>query len=145
MRTLWSADPPGPVAVIVYVVESVGETFADPSGATVPTLGTSVSEVAFVDDQLSVALSPFWTNVDDARSVTVGRAAGVACGCAAGAAVFTGGASCLQAPATIAVASTTSRAIRPNLFLRIFTFLLDGVPLNLIVLSKRPRVSYHHD
>jgi hypothetical protein len=57
-RALASAVPPGPVAVIVYVVDSVGETPTVPSGATVPTPESIVSAVAFVEDQVSVEDCP---------------------------------------------------------------------------------------
>src|SRR5215475_13264137 len=87
-RTLASADPPGPLAVIVYVDESLGVTFVEPSGATGPTSGEIVSCVAFVDDQLKVVASPLFREVGFACSVTVGRA-GAGAG-AGGAVVATG-------------------------------------------------------
>src|SRR5262249_49942647 len=73
-RTVASAEPPGPLAVIVYVVESPGVTFVEPSGATAPTSGEIESCVAFVEDQLSVVASPLFSDVGFACSVTVGRA-----------------------------------------------------------------------
>src|SRR5215813_15561410 len=75
-RTLASAEPPGPLAVIVYVVDSPGVTFVEPSGETAPTSGAIVSCVAFVEDQLKVVASPLFTEVGFACKVTVGRAGG---------------------------------------------------------------------
>ena len=48
------AEPPGPVAVTVYVVDCEGLTVAEPCAATWPTEGSKVMEVAFVDDHVSV-------------------------------------------------------------------------------------------
>ena len=62
-RTLASAEPPGPLAVIVYVAESAGVTFVEPSGATAPTSGAIVNCVAFVEDQLNVVESPLLSDV----------------------------------------------------------------------------------
>src|SRR5439155_13873005 len=78
-RTLASAEPPGPLAVIVYVAESAGVTFVEPSGATAPTFGAIVNCVAFVEDQLNVVESPLLSDVGFACSVTVGRAGGGVC------------------------------------------------------------------
>ncbi len=97
MRTLASVVPPGPVAVIVYVVDAVKVTFVEPSGATLPTPGDKFNSVAFVDDQFRLTASPDLTNVEDALSVTVGRA-----GAGAGAGTGGGGAGAgflAQAPA----------------------------------------------
>ena len=53
-RALASAVPPGPVAVIVYVTESVGLTVLEPCGATLPTPGARFSVVALLEDQVRV-------------------------------------------------------------------------------------------
>src|ERR1700723_967784 len=66
--------PPGPVAVIVYVVESVGFTGVEPCSATLPTPGSISASVASVDVQLSVTVSPLLTDVGEAFSETVGCA-----------------------------------------------------------------------
>src|SRR5260370_8208973 len=79
MLTLASALPPGPVAVIVYVVDESGVTLVEPSGATVPTPGVRFNCVAFVEDQVRVAESPLFKLVEEAVSVTVGLAGGGAC------------------------------------------------------------------
>src|SRR5258708_16918606 len=76
MLTLASALPPGPVAVIVYVVDESGVTLVEPSGATVPTPGVRFNCVAFVEDQVKVAESPLFKLVEEADSVTVGLAGG---------------------------------------------------------------------
>src|SRR5229473_1720798 len=62
----------GPLAVMVYVVESPGVTFVEPSALTVPTSGAMVSCVAFVELQLNVEDSPLVMEVGPAESVTVG-------------------------------------------------------------------------
>jgi len=46
--------PPGPLAVRVYVVESLGVTDCDPDACTVPTLGAMLSSVALSELQLKV-------------------------------------------------------------------------------------------
>src|ERR1700730_326199 len=83
-RTFAFAVPPGPVAVITYVVELAGCTGVLPSGATLPTSGWISRSVAFVDVQESVTVSPAFTVVGDALSVTVGCTA-VSAGVDAGA------------------------------------------------------------
>src|SRR5271154_5477884 len=83
-RAVAVALPPGPVAVIVYVVDSVGFTGVEPCNATLPTPGSISASVASVDVQLSVTVSPLFTDVGDALSETVGCAdvgAGAAVGC----------------------------------------------------------------
>src|SRR5262249_27889567 len=77
-RIVESAEPPGPVALIEYVVESDGVTLVEPSGATAPTSGEIANWVALVDDQFRVADSPLLIVVGLAVSVTVGRAGGAA-------------------------------------------------------------------
>jgi hypothetical protein len=72
------------------VVESVGVTRVEPSAATLPTPGDRLSEVALVEDQVSVTDSPFWTAVEDACKVTVGRAGGATTGGGGGGACTTG-------------------------------------------------------
>ena len=66
------AEPPGPLAVIVYVVESEGVTLVEPSALTVPTPGAMESCVPFVEVQLSVEDSPLLMEDGLAESVTVG-------------------------------------------------------------------------
>src|SRR5208282_2982568 len=84
-RTLVAASPPGPLAVIEYVVDCCGCTVLVPSGATFSPASTTV--VAFVDDQESCDDCPCSINVGEACSVTVGRGAGAG-GVGAGAAAF---------------------------------------------------------
>src|SRR5215472_8674388 len=82
-------EPPGPVAVIVYVVESEGVTFVEPSAVTVPTPGSIESCVASVEFQVRVEDSPLLTVVGLACNVTVGRAgAGAAAGGGGGGVTF---------------------------------------------------------
>jgi hypothetical protein len=50
--------PPGPVAVRVYDVLSVGFTVTDPETGKVPVMPEMLTDVAFVVAQLKVALSP---------------------------------------------------------------------------------------
>ena len=52
------AVPPVPVAVIVYVVVSAGDTEIEPLGSTVPISGSIVHDAASVDVHSKVALSP---------------------------------------------------------------------------------------
>jgi hypothetical protein len=93
---------------MVYVVESDGVTFVEPSGATAPTSGAIVSDVAFVEDQFSVAASPFLIEVGLACNVTVGRAGGGA-GCGGGG----GGVAFFAHPtARTAVANAASMRVR---------------------------------
>src|SRR5215469_13226216 len=73
-RALESAEPPGPVAVIVYVTVSCGVTRCEPSAETLPTPGERFRLVALVEDQVSVTESPFWITVGDACRFTVGLA-----------------------------------------------------------------------
>jgi hypothetical protein len=47
MRAVSVADPPGPIAVAVYVTEEVGLTERLPDAATSPTPGVIVTLVAF--------------------------------------------------------------------------------------------------
>jgi hypothetical protein len=70
------AVPPGPVAFAVYVVEAVGETVADPVGASpVPTPLLMSTVVTFVVDHESVADPPGPMDVGVAVRVIVGAAA----------------------------------------------------------------------
>src|SRR6202140_3605564 len=75
MRTLASAVPPGPVAVMVYVAESPGVTLVEPSAETGPTSGAIATCVALVVDQVRVVESPLLMLVGSAWKVTVGRGA----------------------------------------------------------------------
>jgi hypothetical protein len=79
-RTLDSAEPPGPLAVRLYVVDSAGVTLVEPSGATLPTPGERFKSVAFVEVQFRVTFVPLCTNVEEALMVTVGAAGGGAAG-----------------------------------------------------------------
>jgi hypothetical protein len=72
-------EPPGPLAVISYVVVWVGLTFTLPFAASVPepTDGLIVTEVAFVEVQVSVAPVPPAVMVDGFTArVTVGAGGG---------------------------------------------------------------------
>jgi hypothetical protein len=105
------------MAVIVYVVESVGVTLLLPSGDTIPTSGVSVSEVAFVDDHRRVADCPRCTFAGVACKVTEGWGGG---GAGAGAAAGVTGAGCLHPTPTIASASTPYSATLATDRIRIF-------------------------
>src|SRR5579859_589116 len=83
-RTLESAEPPGPLAVIVYVVESAGETVVEPCALTAPTSGAMVSCVASVEVQLNVVDWPLLIDVGLAWIETVGFDGGCVTGCAGG-------------------------------------------------------------
>src|SRR5246127_1074056 len=102
-RALAVTEPPGPMAVIVYVWESVGVTLVLPSGETLPTPGVSVSEVAFVDDHRRVVDCPRCTFAGVACKVTVGWGGG---GGGAGATAGVTGAGGLHPMPTITSAST---------------------------------------
>ena len=52
------AVPPEPVAVMVYVVVSVGDTVMDPFISTLPIPGSMTQESALVDVHVSVVDSP---------------------------------------------------------------------------------------
>src|ERR1700735_1396007 len=98
------AVPPGPVAVMVKVVDSVGFTGVVPCATTLPTPGSISRSVALVDVQVSVTVSPLFIDVGEAFSVTVG------CGADSGAACVGGWlATCfLQPPAKATRATTPS-------------------------------------
>ena len=66
--------PPGPVAVIVYVVSDIGVTDFEPpaTGVTAPILLSIDAPVAFVVVQVSVEEPPFVTECGFAVSVQVG-------------------------------------------------------------------------
>src|SRR5579883_1198416 len=117
-RAVALAEPPGPMAVIVYVVESVGVTLVSPSGDTMPTPGASVRDVAFVDDHRSVADCPRCTFAGVACKVTVGWGGG---GGGAGAAAGVTGAGCLQPTPTIASAIAAYKTILATERIRIFS------------------------
>src|SRR5579863_1383914 len=82
-RALAVAVPPGPAAVIVYVVDCDGVTGVEPSGATLPTPGCKSRSVAFVEDHESVADAPEAIGLEGALRVTVGLV-GVGAGAGAG-------------------------------------------------------------
>src|ERR1700693_396709 len=75
-RALAVAVAAAPVAVIVEVVDSVGVTGVEPSGATFPTPGPMSRSVAFVEDHRSVAVCPGFIDPGEAFRGTVGCAAG---------------------------------------------------------------------
>ena len=106
---LASADPPGPVAVKVYVTESVGVTRCEPSADTLPTPGERLSEVAFVEDQVNVTESPFWIVLGEAWRFTVGFAGGGATGGGGGGGAT--GAGFLQAALRARIASNEPNKI----------------------------------
>jgi len=54
MCTLASAEPPGPVAVSVYVTESCGVACWVPSAETLPIPGERLRVVALVEDHVNV-------------------------------------------------------------------------------------------
>ena len=56
--TLSVAVPPGPVAVIEYVVVSAGDTWVDPLTSTMPISGSIMQVSALVEVQVSVEDSP---------------------------------------------------------------------------------------
>jgi hypothetical protein len=58
------------------VVDSVGVTGVEPSGATLPTPGSMLTSVAFADVHVSVTVAPGLTVEGVAFSVTVGCTAG---------------------------------------------------------------------
>jgi hypothetical protein len=104
------AEPPDPLAVIVYVVEAAGVTFVEPCALTVPTSGAMVSCVASVEVQLSVDESPFSTALGLASRVTVGWAAAGAGGAVGGAVTCLG--FLLHPNAKTEAASSTNRLAR---------------------------------
>ena len=70
------AEPPGPLALIVYVVELVGWSTVEPCRGTEPTVGEMLSWVALVELQVKVVELPS-TIVDGvAWRETVGRGGG---------------------------------------------------------------------
>jgi hypothetical protein len=66
------AEPPEPVAVIVYVVVSVGETVVDPLGSTVPTSGSITHVSVYVELHVSVDDSPSKMVSGSAERLAVG-------------------------------------------------------------------------
>ena len=64
--------PPGPVAVMVYVVVADGVTTRVPLKATVPMPWLMLTVVAFVDDQVSVVFWPRLIDAGDTLMLTVG-------------------------------------------------------------------------
>jgi hypothetical protein len=102
------AEPPGPVAVMVYVVESEGVTLVEPCAVTAPTSGAMESCVASVEFQLKVEVPPLSMVVGLACSVTVGvAAAGGGASCFGGGGVFLG-------PQPMVKTATASIAINPG-------------------------------
>src|SRR5258705_13704028 len=73
-RAVEVAEPPGPLAVMVYVVESSGVTLVEPSALTVPTSGAMGSCVGLGEVQLNVDASPLLTEVGSPESGTGGWA-----------------------------------------------------------------------
>src|SRR5215469_3320622 len=69
-------EPPGPLALIEYVVELVGARTVEPCAGTEPTVGEMLSWVALVELQIKVVELPM-TMVDGfACSETVGAGGG---------------------------------------------------------------------
>ena len=67
------AVPPGPVAVMVYVVASVGDTWTDPLAPTDPMSGSITQASALVEFQVRVDDSPDWIFSGLALMLTVGK------------------------------------------------------------------------
>jgi copper(I)-binding protein len=63
---------PPPVTVMVYVVVCVGDTEREPFSATVPIPLSMLAEVAFVEVQERVEVTPEWMLVGFAERLTVG-------------------------------------------------------------------------
>ena len=76
MPALALAVPPGPLALMVYVVDVAGLTFAEPCEGTEPTSGEILSWVASVEVQVRVDMSPLLMEYGLACSVTVGGGGG---------------------------------------------------------------------
>ncbi len=72
---LQAAVPPVPVHEALYVVDTEGETDVLPDDALPVEKLSPVQEVAFVDDQVSVLLSPLVIVVGDADTVHDGATA----------------------------------------------------------------------
>ena len=70
------ADPPGPVAVAVYVTDEAGLTGRDPEFCTPPRSGSILTAVAFFASHCSVADWPRSIVDGAARSVIAGAAGG---------------------------------------------------------------------
>jgi hypothetical protein len=75
-RALACVEPPGPLALSVYVVESVGETERVPCASTRPIPGSIVTSVEFCVLQRSVALWPRCTLDGSTVRLAVGAGAG---------------------------------------------------------------------
>jgi len=69
---LSEAEPPGPVALMEYVVVTVGLTARDPLRATVPMPWSMLTDVTFVEVQLNVLELPWRIGFGDALMSTVG-------------------------------------------------------------------------
>ena len=74
--TLLVAVPPVPVAVMVYVVVTVGDTLIDPLEPTVPTSGWISHASASVEVQVRVADPPYGILTGSAEIDTVGGGVG---------------------------------------------------------------------
>jgi hypothetical protein len=85
------ADPPAPVAAILYCVVLDGHTCCVPLGATLPSPGSMDAPVAFSDDHLSVVHCPRWTDAGSAVMRAVGAGGGGATGAGAGGGAGVGG------------------------------------------------------
>jgi hypothetical protein len=75
MRTLESVFPPAELAVIVYVVDSVGVTVVEPCGVTAPTSGAIETFVASAVVHVSFTDSPLLMESRSALIDAVGFAA----------------------------------------------------------------------
>jgi len=72
MVVLAAAFPPGPSAVIAYVVVTTGDTVVEPLGSTTPRQGSTTHEVACDEDHVKIAVCPTSTLSGSALIVTVG-------------------------------------------------------------------------
>jgi hypothetical protein len=66
------------------VVDCEGLTIVEPCAATLPTEGSKVMDMAFVDDHVSVTGWPAWAEVGEALKATFGEAGGVSWAAAMG-------------------------------------------------------------
>jgi hypothetical protein len=124
-RVVAVAVPPGPVAVMVKVVELVGFTGVEPCTATLPTLGSMSASVASVEVHERVVESPLLIVEGDAESVTVGcAAAGAGAACVGGAL-----ATCfLQPPMNAKTEATPNKSVNFRIVPACICFLLPRFP-----------------
>src|SRR5215472_17620309 len=108
-RAVCSAVPPGPVAVMWNVVDSVGFTVRCPLRSTLP-IGSIVTEVAFSDDHVSVADCPALMVEGFTASCAVG------CGGGGGGAAGAAGGCFLWQAASVTTAASAKVVSRTELF-----------------------------